>query len=159
MKPMILGSLNPLKGMPKEAKKAVLSSRSSLLGEVFPTELPASNPYIRKLLAFADDCNFTYRKQNWYTGSCVTPLAGTIPWHVDEGIGLLLCWLVSNRKFRGLPANEINPMLLSWYNRRVEVVDDIKVGDVFIFDGSKHHAWESNSHCILIQTTVKRKRQ
>ena len=55
------------------------------------------DPLIAKLLDVGQEHGLVFRQQGWFTGSSYLPIRGSVPWHDDSGIGLLLNWLVKSK--------------------------------------------------------------
>jgi hypothetical protein len=157
MKAQLLGTLD-IKTVPVEdreiAKKLTIRG-SKWLGDVDPIALSSDNPFIKALLDFGASRGFKYKECRLYLGLCLLPLNGTVLWHDDNGIGHILCWVIEVQKFgRSLIPSRDTPALLSIHDRKVEQLDNLKVGDVFVFNGDYGHAWLSNESCVLVQVTV-----
>jgi hypothetical protein len=111
-----------------------------------------NDPLIAKLLDVGQEHGLAFKEQSCYTGSSYLPIRGSVPWHNDSGIGLLLNWLVMSANLEGykdcMYHNDCH--LLTRHGQL-----EIKVGDIFVFNGNIGHAWISNSQCMLVQSTVK----
>lgn len=122
------------------------------LGEVDPQAVRNDDPLIAKLLDVGREHGLVFRQQGWYMCSSYLPIRGSVPWHDDSGIGLLLNWLVKSKDLVGykdcLSHNDCH--LLTRHGQL-----EITVGDIFVFNGNIGHAWVSNSQCMLVQTSVK----
>lgn len=154
MKPHVLKNIQIDSLWPEIAKavKQNLDNEGKYLGEVDPLFTKKDDPLMAKLLDVGEQCGLVFRQQNRYTGSSYLPICGSVPWHDDSGIGLLLNWLVASRNLEGYKdcLSHNNCHLLT---RHGEL--EIKAGDIFVFNGNIGHAWISNSQCMLVQTTVK----
>ena len=129
-----------------------LDGGGTYLGEVDPQAVRNDDPLIAKLLDVGQEHGLVFKQQGWFTGSSYLPIRGSVPWHDDSGIGLLLNWLVKSKDLVGykdcLSHNDCH--LLTRHGQL-----EIKVGDIFVFNGNIGHAWVSNSQCMLVQTPVK----
>lgn len=96
----------------------------------------------------ADEYELKYRDISLYTGTCVLPLACSTGWHTDNGLGLLLNWLIGLRDIDGF-VDLARPQLVTR-----NTVLDLEVGDIFVFNANVGHAWISNSACLLVQMPV-----
>ena len=139
----------------REIAKSKQTRATKWLGEVEPIALSLDNPYMMALLNFGAKHGFKYRKTCIYTGPCLLPLDGTVLWHKDSGIGHLLCWVLEVRGFgRSFDKSRHTPALLSQTGGKVEQLESLVPGAVFVFNGDVGHAWLSNESCCLAQVTV-----
>lgn len=154
MKPQVFQNIQIDLHWPEIAKavKEDLDNGRTYLGEVDPQAARNDDPLIAKLLNVGEECGLVFKQPGWFTGSCYLPICGSVPWHDDSGIGLLLNWLVTSKNLEGykdcLSHNDCH--LLTRHGQL-----EIKVGDIFVFNGNIGHAWVSNSQCMLVQTPVK----
>jgi len=154
MKPFVLENIQIELQWPEIAVAVAeeIDNGTPYLGEVDPQGASDNDPLITKLLDIGKEYGLILKKQSFYTGSSYTPVRGSVPWHNDNGIGLLLNWLVASKDLAGykdcLSHNDCH--LLTRHGQL-----EIKTGDIFVFNGNIGHAWISNSQCMLVQTTVK----
>lgn len=158
MKATILGKLDP-KVIPVSDRQVARSlcrrSDKRWLGEVEPIGLEIDNPYMQALLGFAAKFGFKYKPNDLYTGPCLLPLDGTVLWHDDGGIGHILNWVLEVKAYGGnFATSRDTPALLSQYCGKVNQIDSLDAGTVFVFNGDVGHAWLSNESCVLAQVTV-----
>ncbi len=151
MKAELLGWINPkLAGIP--AKKLLEIERRSWLGDVEPLDLETPSDCYQALLKHALQHDLKPSPVPHYNDKCILPLAGSVGWHHDDGMGLLLSWLIHesqlSRKEHASDKQLIYP----------GGAIDVRVGDVFLFNANKGHAWYSNSRCTLAQMTVTKTR-
>jgi hypothetical protein len=154
MKPHVLKNIQIDFQWPEiaNAVREDLGNGRPYLGEIEPQAAGNNDPLIAKLLDVGQEHGLAFKEQSWYTGSSYLPIRGSVPWHNDSGIGLLLNWLVMSANLGGykdcMYHNDCH--LLTRHGQL-----EIKVGDIFVFNGNIGHAWISNSQCMLVQTTVK----
>jgi hypothetical protein len=156
MKPFILGNRQPFGPTVHLIKKArILSAHDIYLGGVDPCALPIGDPSTEPMFEEGKNYNYFYRDQDNYTGLSYLPLQGSVGWHTDFGIGLLLNWLVSEKQINGHKEDTYScPQLITKHGAL-----DLKVGDIFIFNGNLGHAWISNKKCLLLQSPVSARRK
>ena len=166
MKPQVLDNIQIDFQWPEIAAKVEkeLDKDDVYLGEIKPQSARNDDPLIAKLLDVGKEHGLVYRKQNFYPGSSYVfypsssylPIRGSVPWHDDDGIGLLLNWLVASRDLHGYKDNlDYNKCHLLTKHGQLRV----QVGDIFVFNGNIGHAWVSNSQCVLVQTRVSASRK
>jgi len=147
MKAEILGSLHPkLAGL--TAKDIRRMEQRAWMGDVSPISIGPSNQCYQTLLGFALEHRLRPKIRRMYQNNCILPLAGSVGWHTDEGIGLILNWIIHKTSL----SRKVDPndMQLIYPNGAI----DVRLGDVFLFNGNQGHAWCSNNRCTLVQMTV-----
>jgi hypothetical protein len=103
----------------------------------------------------AEENGFFPKEIRFYGSRDIIAVRGSVDYHTDDGLGLclsLLAWadpLVDDGVAFGSAAFLAGP------TKSVSV----DVGDIFVFDGNRHHAWISNCNCILAQLTVGKRRK
>jgi hypothetical protein len=154
MKPFVLENIQIELQWPEIAVAVAqdIDDGTPYLGEVDPQGVSDSDPLIVKLLDIGKEYGLIFEKQNFYTGSSYLPLRGSVPWHNDDGIGLLLNWIVASKNLEGY-TDSLSHNACHLLTRHGQL--EIKAGDIFVFNGNAGHAWISNSQCMLVQTTVK----
>jgi hypothetical protein len=103
MKPHVLRNIQIDFQWPEiaNAVREDLGNGKPYLGEIEPQAAGNNDPLIAKLLDVGQECGLTFKKQSWYTGNAYLPIRGSVPWHSDSGIGLLLNWLVMSADLEG----------------------------------------------------------
>lgn len=123
-------------------------------------QFPLNTPLVDKLLNYLKGFGYSYRQCKSYSDVSILNLSGSVLPHTDRGLGLIANWLFYQKDLDNF---EDHGKSLKTYNDRSILVTkrknlELSVGDVFIFNGDKEHAWMSNFHCTLIQVTVKKVR-
>ena len=136
--------------------KRVLEGADKYLGEVDPMAVGQDDPLLVRLLQVGNDHGLSYKHQHFYVGSSYLPINGSVPWHEDQGIGLVLNWMVHSMDLEGYQ-DSLNHNRCHLLTRHGQL--QIGVGDIFVFNGNVGHAWISNSKCMLVQTTVSASRR
>jgi hypothetical protein len=117
-------------------------------GEIDPIALESDHEVAQELEKLAFAYGLKPREPRRYTGRCLLPLALSTGWHVDEGLGDVLCWMLANEALEGI--DDMNrPQLITR-----SAVLEIDRGDVFVFNANTGHAWVSNSSCLIAQVPV-----
>lgn len=111
----------------------------------------ALRPPFDRLEAFLNTKGYTIRKSlNYYASCSLTYVSGCIEWHDDLGYGISASVLLYQNKRKG-------------YDNFCQLLTrhgglSLRIGDVFVFDASKKHAWLSNVDCLLAMMTIKKVR-
>jgi len=148
----ILGKIDPVEAGFTTEKLSNFCS-SNYLGEVDPITLDPTFLCYKRLQAFAEDNGYKLSQVRLYNSSSILPLCGSVGMHDDEGMGLLMSWIVHYEELSE-SFNSYDYMQLVYPGGAL----DLKLGDVFVFNADKPHAWISNSRCVLIQLAVKKSR-
>jgi hypothetical protein len=82
-----------------------------------------------------------------------TTLKGSSSWHTDEGLGLLLNWMVYYDRHSFQIASGLRFPTLITEDCSLNAVE-IGLGDVFVFNANRGHAWVSNWDCAFLQIPV-----
>lgn len=131
----------------KEAER--LYGKSKLfLGEVDPVLLEKDNSILLQLKQIALMHGLRMRTVKDYYSPCLLPLAGSVGMHQDDGLGLLLNWLLHIEDLSGY--SDLHPAQLAVRDHTL----DLREGSVFVFNANANHAWISNSKCIIVQIGV-----
>lgn len=156
-KPRVLAKADPGKEDCLDNRYTTLPAFDSLpLGEVSPfAPMEPESELCRSLAVVAEENGFFPRKVRLYGSRDIIAVRGSIDYHTDDGLGFccsLLAWadpLANDGIAYGRAASLAGP------SRSI----DVEVGDVFVFDGNRPHAWISNCNCILAQLTVGKRRE
>ncbi len=124
------------------------------LGEVDPvSDEPGTSPTAISLINTAKEFNLEPNTNiTWYSTRNFLELTGSVGWHNDKGLGLLLSWVLYETDIPGFSADYNHKMTLMTTKTRLE----LKTGDIFVFNSDADHAWMSNTTCLLYQIAVKR---
>jgi hypothetical protein len=151
MKAEVLGSLNPkLAGLP--AKDIRRMEQRPWWGDVEPIGIGPQEQCYQALLSFALEYGLKPKMRPIYQSYCILPIAGSVGWHSDPGIGLILNWLIHETPVGR--KGDYHPMQLIYPNGAI----DVSPSQVFLFNGNQGHAWYSNNRCTLVQMTVTKTR-
>jgi hypothetical protein len=147
MKAEILGCIAPTESglTPKEIARL---ENQAYMGDVCPLGIGPELKAYGVLRDFAVENGFKLVHRPMFTNNCILPLAGSVGWHKDEGIGLILNWVLHETPHQRNVCR--HRMQLIYSNGAIEVAP----GHVFVFNGNQGHAWHSNSRCVLVQMTV-----
>lgn len=130
------------------------------LGQVMPfTSLSPEDKCFQLLKKRAEDEGFVYRdKCKFYGSREIILVSGSLgkhrDKHRDEGMGLVLSWLIYQEPLKGRSAAEYSCCLQT---RKGEHA--VALGDVFLFNATHNHAWMSNFDCAIAQITVSKPRK
>lgn len=121
------------------------------LGEVDPYGLSEFDPAIQALLVFSNKLiRARPRKPPLFCMCSRLYLRGSTHLHEDGGMGWILNWLVSDQGLAGHEPCDHGPAL---YRKNAEPLY-LGLGDVFIFNADKPHAWVSNNQCVVVQCAI-----
>lgn len=156
-KPKILARTGPTKEDYMDKRYATLPGFERLpLGEVSPVaRMTPESGLCQSLVAIAEENGFFPKQVSFYGSRDIIAVRGSVDYHVDDGLGFclsLLAWadpLTGDGIAYGPAASLAGP------TKSVSV----EVGDVFVFDGNRPHAWITNCNCILAQLTVGKRRK
>ncbi len=123
------------------------------LGEVDPiVDSPGISPTAQTLIAVAKNYNLEPNLNiKRYSVRSFLPLSGSVGWHNDKGLGLILSWVLFETDLTGFKVETPRSMLLMTNSTRLK----LRTGDIFIFNADAEHAWMSNTTCLLYQIAVK----
>lgn len=126
------------------------------LGQVMPfASLPPEDKCFQLLKKRAEYEGFVYRdKCKFYGSREIILVSGSVAEHRDEGMGLVLSWLIYQKPLKGKSAAEYSCCLQT---RKGEHA--VTLGDVFLFNATHNHAWMSNFDCAIAQITVSKPRK
>jgi hypothetical protein len=155
MKPSILGRIDPscLKSCYRKQlrQQHLIRHGSVYLGDVDPKAIGFDEPVAQQLLKIVDEYDFKQSETYLYTGLCLMPLFGSVGWHNDEGLGLVLNWVIDSLELPGCVSDlTLNEGEITGRDYRLNV----GLGDVFVFNASVGHAWISNKRTLLAQVPV-----
>jgi hypothetical protein len=151
MKAEILGYIAPTESglTPKEITRL---ENQAYMGDVDPLTISPDLKSYGILRDFAIENGFKPVYRPMFANNCILPLAGGVGWHKDEGIGLILNWVLHETPHKQDVCR--HNMQLIYPNGAI----DVAPGHVFVFNGNQGHAWHSNSRCVLVQMTVAKMR-
>lgn len=126
------------------------------LGEIAPFRTLLHEDECFKLLKKrAEYEGFTHRDTNRFYGTReIILVSGSVPRHRDEGMGLVLSWLIYQEPLKGKTAFDGSCYLQTRNGEHA-----VTLGDVFLFNATHNHAWMSNFDCALAQITVSKPRK
>lgn len=143
-------SLSWIKGFIRENFETG-SKRDSLQDYHLPNVLSSNTlgPPFDRLETFLNTKRYTFRKSLSHYPSCsLTYVTKCIGWHDDPGHGMCASVLLYQNKRKG---RDNFCQLLTRHGGL-----SLTVGDVFVFDANKGHAWLSNVDCLLAMMTIKK---
>jgi len=111
----------------------------------------ALGPPFDRLEVFLNTKGYTFRKSlNYYASCSLIYVSGCIEWHDDPGYGVCASVLLYQNKRKG-------------YDNFCQLLTrhgglSLRIGDVFVFDANKGHAWLGNVDCLLAMMTTKKVR-
>jgi hypothetical protein len=153
MKPVIITRQTP--NNRKQIAEYIKHLKASALGEVEPKAVGIENEFIKELLRLGlTHANLKHKPCRSYNSSSILLLNGSVGMHDDNGMGLLLNWVLKVNNLSRSKWSSHGPELIT----KQECLE-IREGDVFVFDANKDHAWLSNNMCLLAQVTVKKTRK
>lgn len=126
------------------------------LGEVAPfTTLLTEDKCFQLLNRRAEDEGFVYRDNcKFYGTRQIILVSGSVGEHRDEGLGLVLSWLIYQKPLKGKTAANHSCYLQTRNGEHA-----VTLGDIFLFNATHYHAWMSNFDCALAQITVSKSRK
>ena len=126
------------------------------LGQVAPfTSLLPESKCFQLLNKRAEDEGLIYRDEcKFYGTRQIILVSGSVAEHRDEGLGLVLSWLIYQKPLKGKTAAEYSCYLQTGNGEHA-----VTLGDVFLFNATQRHAWMSNFDCALAQITVSKPRK
>lgn len=126
------------------------------LGQVMPfTSLLPEDKCFQLLKKRAEYEGFAYRdKCKFYGSREIILVSGSVGKHRDEGMGLVLSWLIYQEPLKGRSAAECSCCLQTGKGEHA-----VTLGDVFLFNATHNHAWMSNFDCAIAQITVSKPRK
>lgn len=137
----------------KKEAKHLYSKTKLYLGEVDPVLLKKNDNILLQLEQIALMNGLRMRNVKSYSSPVLLPLAGSVGMHQDNGLGLLVNWLLYTDDLSG--CYDLHPAQLLVRDRTLE----LRAGSVFVFNANVNHAWISNSKCIIAQMAVSRIRK
>ena len=146
MKPAVIGKIPKFK-LPKNC-------RANWENIVEPGEVDSISASIDEwsfpaLVKLAAAAGYVPHDAQMYASVNFLPVNGSIKWHTDIGSGInVACLAVSEDYLGGLPE------LITRHGAQ-----ELRHGDVFVFDADKGHAWIANDFCVLASITARKKRQ
>lgn len=126
------------------------------LGQIAPfTSLLPEDKYFQLLNKRAEDEGLVYRdKCEFYGSRQIILVSGSVGEHRDEGLGLVLSWLIYQKPLKGKTAADYSCYLQTRNGEHA-----VNLGDVFLFNATHHHAWMPNFDCALAQIAVSKTRK
>jgi len=153
MKPVIITRQTP--NNRKQIAEYIKHLKSSELGEVEPETVEIENEFIKELLRLGlTHANLKHNPYTLYSSPSILLLNGSVGMHNDNGMGLLLNWVLKVNNLSRSQWSSNGPELIT----KQECLK-ISEGDVFVFDANKDHAWLSNNMCLLAHVTVEKTRK
>jgi hypothetical protein len=145
--PSIVGRLDPVNaGFRKADYRRLL--KDIYPGDVDPLTLEVNHKAYQKLLAYAELNGFKRREVSLYNPQSLLPIVGSVGWHSDEHMGLVLSWILYEEPL--IPQKDSYTMQLITRRKALDLVP----GQVFLFNANADHTWISNYKCIMAQLTV-----
>jgi hypothetical protein len=147
MKPAIIGKI------PKF--KLHKSFKADWVNKVGPGEVDSITACIDewsfpKLVKLAAAAGYVPHDAQIYASVNFLPVNGSIKWHTDTGSGINVACLAVLEDY-SLGAL---PELITRHGAQ-----ELRQGDVFVFNADKGHAWISNDFSVLASITVRKQRQ
>lgn len=153
---MNYGHIDPgLSGVNFSAARKYLKGYCEL-GQIAPFKsLLPEDKCFQLLNKRAEDEGLVYRdKCEFYGERQIILVSGSVGEHRDEGMGLVLSWLIYQKPLKGKGALDCSCYLQTRNGEHA-----VNIGDVFLFNATHHHAWMSNFDCALAQITVSKPRK
>jgi hypothetical protein len=163
-----IGSINPslisdrcelLKSFPFKERWTVPDS-FGLEGVVDSEDIESTDSRgFAELKRVLSEVGLTLRKCRNYDSLGFIRVQGSARFHDDQGLGHIACCLIhhsdvfrySDKSYRARLYPDNMPQLAT-----LNDFLDIDIGDVFVFNANKYHAWINNGVSVLAQITVKR---
>jgi hypothetical protein len=145
--PSIVGRLDPVNaGFRKADYRRLL--KDIYPGDVDPLTLEVENKAYQELLGYANLKGLKRRKVTLYNPQSLLPIVGSVGWHSDQYMGLVLSWILYKEPL----ISQKDSYTMQLITRRKAL--DLGPGQVFLFNADADHAWVSNYKCIMAQLTV-----